>query len=72
MKYRVLLKIRWNQFFYDFDDKEEASIFLEKLIMNYSGNDEEDPAEQDRLNPEVYMTMISESPAGENPAEPSE
>ena len=70
MKYRVILKIRWNKFFYDFDDKEEASIFLEKLIMNYSGNDEEDSAEQNRIKPKVYMTMISNSPAGENPTEP--
>ena len=69
MKYRVIVNVRWNDIYFDFDDKEEAVIFLEKLFANYAGNDEED---QQSVRFNASMTIIKESPAEGSSEEPSE
>lgn len=69
MKYRVIVNVRWNDIYFDFDDKEEAVIFLEKLFTNYAGNDEED---QQSVKFNASMTIIKESSTEGSSEEPFE
>ena len=69
MIFRVILKVRWNELYYDFSNEEKAVNFLKDLKLNYVGNDEED---QDKITYDAYMTVIMESSTEGSSEEPSE
>ena len=56
MKYRITLNIRWNSFYYDFDNAMDALKFLTTLYSNYTGNDEPNHD----IKHEATLTVIHE------------
>ena len=66
MKYRVILKVRWNDLYFDFVSMVEAMTFMSAAVDNYVGSDE-DAAGNDPIRFEAYLMVIKEeSPADAN------
>lgn len=65
MKYRVILRVRWNDFYFDFDSMIDAVTFLTEAIENYAGSDE-DTEDNDSIRFEACLKIKKESPADAN------
>lgn len=71
MKYRITMKIRWHESYFDYPDEEQATIALKSFHCNYAGNNEEDSGDAENYKPLFSMSIIDESPTEGSPEEPS-